>query len=330
MERRALLKNTALAGVAVISPFRKNFIAQNNKPIVQNINGYRRFTFGDLEITIVTDGHIIQQPVQPFLAPRGNAQEVRKLLEANFRPTDFADMPMNVMIVHSKDKLVLLDCGIGVFGDANGAWLPKSLADAGFKPEDFTDIIISHAHPDHIGGLVNKQQQLIYPNANIHIGKTEYDFWVQATLNDFTKSGLWNEKAFLQQLLGGIKQVLQTIKPKINFLDYDKGLYNIFSFELAPGHTPGLTLTTITSGNEKMIYIADLIHSDVLLFPHPEWGFSGDTDIDLAVTTRKKVLQQLASEKIKIFAYHLPWPGLGYTAVHDNAFAWVPEVFSTP
>ena len=89
-------------------------------------------------------------------------------------------------------------------------------------------------------------------------------------------------------------------------------------------------MITIASGSEKLIYIADLIHSDVLLFAHPEWGFSGDTDLEQASATRRKMLQRLADSKTKTFAYHLPWPGLGNVAPKDNAFAWIPQAFATP
>lgn len=104
-------------------------------------------------------------------------------------------------------------------------------------------------------------------------------------------------------------------------------MYDNFNFQLAPGHTPGLTVMTISSGNEKLLYIADLIHSDVILFPHPDWGYFGDTDLDIAIASRKKLLQQLAEAKTRAFAYHLPWPGLGFTKKKGNAFEWFPEVF---
>lgn len=75
------------------------------------------------------------------------------------------------------------------------------------------------------------------------------------------------------------------------------------------------------------MYIADLIHSDVILFPHPDWGFSGDTDLDIAAASRKKLLQQLADTRARAFAYHLPWPGLGFTRKNAQGYEWIPESF---
>ncbi|MGY0035625.1 hypothetical protein [Pedobacter sp. NJ-S-72] len=86
----------------------------------------------------------------------------------------------------------------------------------------------------------------------------------------------------------------------------------------------------VFSGKEELIHIADLIHSDVLQFPNPEWGFSGDTDLLMASKTRRAILTQLAANKTHTLAYHLPWPGLGHVRKKDNGFEWVPDVFLTP
>jgi glyoxylase-like metal-dependent hydrolase (beta-lactamase superfamily II) len=135
---------------------------------------------------------------------------------------------------------------------------------------------------------------------------------------------------FVKQTISGIQTVLKIIQPNLHFIDLQKGLHNTFYFELAPGHTPGLTMTTIKSKEEKLIFIADLIHSDALLFTHPEWGFIGDTNIQEAVASRIKMLQYLTDNKIKAFAFHLPYPGLGHVRKKDKTFEWVPEVFATP
>jgi hypothetical protein len=79
-----------------------------------------------------------------------------------------------------------------------------------------------------------------------------------------------------------------------------------------------------------MVHIADLLHSDVLLAPHPEWGFSGDTDLALAAATRRSVLQVLSENRTKIFSYHLPWPGIGHVRRQGEGFEWVAEAYAVP
>ncbi|MCZ4243167.1 MBL fold metallo-hydrolase [Pedobacter punctiformis] len=332
MNRRNLIKKSLFAGALSLAPFKKILAQTPSKPIISgnNLGGFKKINFGEIELYILTDGHILQSPVQPFMAPKASSDDVNKILEENFRSTTDIDLAMNVLLVKSQDKLILIDAGMGIFADNNTGILLQSIAKAGFSPDDITDILISHAHPDHIGGLVDRKNELIYPNAKYFISKIEHNFWEKATIDDFKNSELRKQPDLLNQLIPGLKNVLKIIQPKLNYYNFDKPLYNLFSFQLAPGHTPGLTLITLHSGKEKLIYIADLIHSDILLFPHPDWGFSGDTDIDLATTTRKKVLLQLADTKIKAFAYHLPWPGLGYTKKSGGAYQWIPEIFQTP
>jgi len=333
MNRRSLLKKSLVAGAVSFLPL-PTLLAQEQN-ITSSANdkkphAFRQFSLGDLELTILTDGYIKQSPVHPFIAPLASAEAVKTLLEANFRPTDSIELSMNVMVVKSKDRLILLDTGTGVFADTVQGRLLTSLADAGFKAADVTDVILSHGHPDHIGGLIDKQSNLVLPNADLYMAKLEHDFWQRATMEDFKNSPLYEMPDFVKQVISGIQSVLKTIQPKLKFIDVQKTLHGIFSFQLAPGHTPGLTMITITSKNEKLIFIADLIHSDALLFAHPEWGFTGDTNIQQAIASRIKMLQQLAANKTKTFAYHLPYPGLGHVRRKDKAFEWVPEVYATP
>lgn len=327
MNRRELLKNGILAGAFSMIPF-SNSLASEKKPLIieDDLSGVKKIKLGDLDLYILTDGFIHEENLNSF-APRGNVSELKTILKDNFRPESFIDMAMNVLLVRTKNKLILMDTGMGIFADSRTGFLLKSLKRAGFSPSEITDVFLSHAHPDHIGGVVDKQNKLVFPNAQLFISKIENDFWMQATIKDFNNSALKNQPDFLNQVIPGIQNILKTIKPKLKFYELGKTLYENFSFQLAPGHTPGLTLVTITSGNEKLLYIADLMHSDVILFPHPDWGYFGDTDLDIAIASRKKILEQLAETRSRAFAYHLPWPGLGFTKKKDGAFVWIPESF---
>ncbi|MBB6370428.1 MBL fold metallo-hydrolase [Chryseobacterium shigense] len=328
MNRRELLKNGLMAGALSFVPFSDVFAGTkiSSSRIEDDLSAFKKIKFGELELFILTDGYIREKSIETF-APRADVPQLKAILRDNFRSDDYIDMAMNLMLVKTKNRLILLDTGMGIFADERTGFILKSLQKAGFSPKDITDIFISHAHPDHIGGVVDKQNNLVFPNADIYISKIEYDFWLQTSIKDFKNSFLKNQPEFLNQIIPPIQNILKTIRPKLKFYDFKKPLYDHFSFQLAPGHTPGLTVMSISSGNEKLMYIADLIHSDVILFPHPEWGFSGDTDLDIATESRRKLLQQLAETKTKAFAYHLPWPGLGFTKKKDNAYEWIPESF---
>ncbi|WP_260122702.1 MBL fold metallo-hydrolase [Elizabethkingia anophelis] len=291
MNRRELLKKGSIAGLLSLLPA-TNLLAEVAKPIVQtakkSLAGYKKIQLGALELYILSDG-FIRDRVDGF-APRADIKELKKLLQDNFRSEEYIDMAMNVPLIKTENRLILMDAGMGIFADENTGFLLESLSKAGFKPEDVTDVFISHAHPDHIGGLIDKSGKLVFPNAGYFISKKEYDFWMQATMKDFGNSALKNKPDFLLEIIGGIRKILTAIKSKVKYYDFNMPIYQYFSFIQAPGHTPGLTLCLIQSQSEKILYMADLIHSDVLLFPHPEWGFSGDTDLDMAVESRKKYL----------------------------------------
>ncbi|CAI8820172.1 MBL fold metallo-hydrolase [Chryseobacterium sp. IT-36CA2] len=328
MNRRELLKNGLLAGTLSMIPFSGVLAGVPKFPekTGEDLSGFKKIKLGELELFVLTDGYIHEENLNSF-APRGTVSELKAILKNNFRSDHYIDMAMNILLVKTKNKLILFDTGMGIFADQRTGFLLKSLQKAGFSAKDITGVFISHAHPDHIGGVVDKQNQLIFPNADIFISKIEHDFWMKATIKDFSNSALKTQPDFLNQIIPSIQNILKTIQPKLKFYDLNNPLYDYFSFQLAPGHTPGLTVTTISSGNEKLIYIADLIHSDVILFPHPEWGYFGDTDLDIATVSRKELLKQLADTKTRAFAYHLPWPGLGFTKTKAGAFEWFPESF---
>ncbi len=301
-----------------------------SSPVQENdLSGFKKIMLGALELFILTDGYLHEENVDSF-APRSQVSELKKILKEHFRPEDYIEMALNILLVKTKDRLILLDAGMGIFADERAGFLLKSLNKAGFSVKDITDVFISHAHPDHIGGLVDEKGNLVFSNAGYFISETEYDFWMNATLDDFGNSALKDQPELISQMISPVQNILKTIRPRLTFFDLNQELYGHFSFQAAPGHTPGLTMTTISSGKEKLICIADIVHSDVVVFPHPDWGYFGDADLDIAIQTRISVLRHSSETEMRVFAFHMPWPGLGFTGKAGQGFKWIPEGFMHP
>lgn len=289
--------------------------------------GYFPVPFGDIELLIVTDGHGLFKPAQPIFAPGIPATAFEAVLKDNFLPAGAVDIAFNVLVIRTGDDIILVDTGCGAsFGPDSGR-LPDNLRAAGIDPGEVTAILLTHAHPDHIGGLLDKEDQPVFPHASLHIAAPEYDFWTGAA-PDFSKSKFPDPgaTAFWVQLA---TKGLAAYRGRLHLFHDGDQLFDIVYARIVPGHTPGHTLFTISSGNESIIHMGDISHDHVVLLAHPEWGVGFDTDFEVAAQARRNILGELATGRHRTFSCHLPWPGLGYIRPRDKGFEWVVQPFAT-
>ncbi|NLR81195.1 MBL fold metallo-hydrolase [Chitinophaga eiseniae] len=275
--------------------------------------GFAVFRSGKMEIFSVTDGEVIYED-------RCFAPGIPRALLGN-SPRHFI-LPHNILVLRFSNRVVMFDAGNGYYTAPEAGQLQYHLHAAGITPESITDIILTHAHPDHINGLVGTGERLMFPGARIHLSQAEYDFWM-SDAPDFSKSK--NTVANLLQTQQHIKGILRLLDNQLHLFNSTDALMEGIRPLAAPGHTPGHTLFAINTGEEPFIHMADTCHEDELLFRHPDWGTIFDIDFEQAAQTRRNTLQELADSGQLVFGYHLPAPGFGRVIPEGDGFAWKPQ-----
>lgn len=265
------------------------------------------FKIGALDAVALRDG-ALQLPNDGKLVALGHdPKEVAALLTAAGQPGDHFDLSIQPLLVKDGAHTLLFDTGIG--DPAHGGLLPKSLALAGVAPAAITDIFISHAHGDHVGGLVDQATGgLAFPNAAIHLQAAEW-----AALQDKAKTD-----ADAKKLATAIAAKVAPFEPGAQLLPEVKAIDT-------HGHTPGHSSYDIASNGEHLVYLGDVAHSFVVSVQQPSWPIGFDNDKDLAAKVRHDTLHDLATTKLRVYAVHFPWPGLGHVVGEGDALRWDAE-----
>jgi glyoxylase-like metal-dependent hydrolase (beta-lactamase superfamily II) len=277
---------------------------------------FYRLNLGNAEVTVVSDGPL------PLGPPKGTFigvpdEEVRKMLSDNFLSPDNVVLEQNSPIVNMGDKLVLFDTGMGTaknFGPTTGRQ-QKSMAEAGIKPEDIDAVVFSHAHIDHIGGVVDGSGKVLFPNAQFYIAQSDLDYWT-----DEGKMG-----SPLKDFIVHARKNLLPVRDRLVFYKDGQEFLPGVQAMAAPGHTVGHHIFMITSDGKSMAFLGDLTHHQILLLEKPRMQFSYDTDPQQAAESRVKMLDMLAANKIPVMSYHYPWPGYGHVTKSGEGFHYIAE-----
>lgn len=272
-----------------------------------------RFRQGDFEVTVLSDGFIsVPAEIVTAGAMSGERESLMPRLDA---ADGMVFSKCNVPVIRRADEVILIDSGSGDRYQPSDGRLPAHLAAAGIHPEDITRIVFTHAHPDHIGATVLHDERLRFPNATYYVGATEWSFWTDP---DY----MTNMPDLLHEFARGAQRDLGAVKDRVVLLQPgDDVVAGLTALDTA-GHTPG-HLSLVLSGAEGLIITADATTNEVVSFEHPDWPFGYDTAPDLAIRSRARLLDQAATDHVKMLGYHWAYPGIGFAERIGRAYRFV-------
>lgn len=320
VSRRKLLAGSAVAAGAGITTGFPHRLAFAKAPLTNTQTPYfYRFKIGSIEATVVSDGPLpLGEPSGSFLGT--SKEDVQKMLTDNFLSPSNVILEQNVLVLNTGDKLVLIDTGMGsstMFGPTTGK-LQANLKAAGIDPKDIDAVVATHAHCDHVWGIMADDGTPHFPNAQIYISQADFDYWT-----DEAKLGM-KDPAYMKPFVEGARKNLLPNRDRIVFVKDGQEFLPGIQAMAAPGHTVGHTIYMITSGGQSLAALGDTTHHQVLLFEKPLIEFAYDTDSKQSAKTRVRVLDMLAKDRIPMLAYHFPWPGIGHAAKHGEGFHFYP------
>jgi glyoxylase-like metal-dependent hydrolase (beta-lactamase superfamily II) len=273
-----------------------------------------RFRLGNFECLAVLDTVDPMQLTDFF--PHIPAAEIQNLSD-RYRIPLASRFEIACLVVKTGRNTVLVDTGFQPGMRPNSGMLIPNLQAAGVPCSDIDTVILSHGHPDHIGGNVDSQLQPNFPSARYVINKKEWEFWAsEPELKKFNDS-------MRQEMLECARKNLLAIKDRVSVVTPGVDIMPGFQYIDAPGHTPGQAAILVSSGTEQLIFVADIYHN-VLQLAQPDWSSSLDLDPEKATETRKQILHRAASTNILVFASHFPFPAIGRIVKQDAVHLWQP------
>ena len=274
---------------------------------------FYRFNVGGIEATVVSDGVIVAVTKATFVGPA--ATNVEKMMTDLFLPTDKFVMDQNALIINTGDKLALFETGMAsVKRTDDMGLLVGNLKAAGIDPKDIDYLIPSHAHIDHIGGILAADGTRNFPNAQIFISQADLEYWTNEGLAGTLAEG--SMRAARKNLLPNRDRILF-------YSDGKEVIPGVVAMH-TPGHTVGHTCFVINSASDTLYFAGDLAHHNVII-ENPRMEDIYDTDRQLGIQTRLKTMDMLATQRMRALVYHLPWPGLGHFVKRDDGFHFEPE-----
>ena len=263
-----------------------------------------RLQTGSVEAYALADGHLVVPNDGKLLGVGRPPSEIAELLAAAGLPRDSIRLDIQSLLVKTGDGVLLFDAGLGEASALPGTGqLATSLALAGVNAAAVTDVFISHAHSDHVAGLVTKTGALAFPAATIRMTAPEWS----ALQADTSEEG---------------RRIVAVIAPKVMPFEPGAQVLPAVKATATPGHTAGHSSYEIAG---ELFYLGDLAHHSIISVQRPAWSLAVDGDRAAAEAVRQHTLAQLAAKRIRVFAPHFPFPGVGHVVAEGQGLVWRPS-----
>jgi glyoxylase-like metal-dependent hydrolase (beta-lactamase superfamily II) len=264
---------------------------------------------------VLSDGALIV-PLS-FSLPQVAPAEAAALLASHGMPAGGGPIPTIVSLVKSGNELILIDAGSGANFQPTAGKLAENLEAAGIEPARITKVVFTHGHADHLWGAIDDfDDGERFPNASYVIAAPEWDFWLDPDTP--ARAPDW-----LKGMALGSARILRRLEGKIERRKAGEPVAAGLNFVATVGHTPGHMSLMVESGRERLLIGADALAHGAVSFARPQWRWGSDYDGDRAVATRKHLLDRLATDRIPLIGFHLPWPGYGIVERKDAAYRFV-------
>lgn len=280
--------------------------------------GSHRFTVGAIRCTVLADGYAANPA--PWVFPNAGAQELERAIASRRLPRGEVISPYTCLLIESGREAVLVDTGAGAAGTTSGA-IRARLEMAGLRPRDVDTVVLTHCHPDHIGGTVSACGRPAFPEARYVLAEAEAEFWLGPHR---ALDGLSLPDEVKRTMHRTSRDCLAALRFHLEPIDRECQIAPGVRAILAPGHTPGHLALLIESEGQRLLNIGDAaVHP--LHLEQPEWENGFDLEAGAALRTRRDLLDRAVRERMHVMAFHFPFPSVGRVAPRaEGGWCWTP------
>ncbi len=278
---------------------------------------YAQMAVGEMTLDVVNDGHLVLPG--SFIFEPMPKDKLMPILDRLGQPYDQLTPPCNLTLLRSEGRVVLFDAGSGSQFAPTAGKMMDALDALGVAPEDVTDLVFTHGHPDHLWGVLDDFGDPLYANATHYIGRAEWDYWTDPN----TVSTIDSTR---QAFAVGAERRLTAVAEQMTFFDDGDEVLPGVGARMTPGHTPGHMSFEVRAGNTAVMIVGDSIGNDHIALARPDWPSGSDQDQPLAAKTRAGLVNDLVAAQMPIVGFHLGHGGMGRIEKVADGFTFVTDV----